>query len=159
MELPNHVTAILSILQTKALQKAAKRVPGHVWAFTKAELETAARPTRVARSLRMALWRMASLDLNRTKSIRLGDLARAAGCTYTHAYNLLTQNPEILAWVLFPATDLRIVSHYMVSELIEQMHAIVDLPFQDESGKLIAQHVTLKLKVLRALFPYKPPLG
>jgi len=126
-------------------------VPTHAWSFSRAEGLSQADPSPVAIRLKRALWDATRRALIGGGGTQIADLAKRAGCSYAHAYELLTQRPYLLAWLLTPEVNLNPEGEAQLIELVEQVRAILELPIEDSRGNVLPRNANMILKSLLLL--------
>lgn len=151
--LPPEVEALLSIIESVAVHRAAGRVPCHLWKLPNAELESRLRPSKTAKALRAAFWSAVRGAMADGQRIKLAELSGRAGCTYQHAHELFTADPLFLAWIFQPVENFHQNVEPLLSDLCEKVSEISRLPLIDKRGRVISRNANLILRTVQVLAP------
>jgi hypothetical protein len=153
--IPIDVEAVLSLVGSLAVKRAAARVPQSVWGLSANELEERLRPTSTARSLREALWQALGRAVALGQGVRTSDIADAAGVSYDTAHAILTSDPAMLAWLLLPLRQRKgdAEDALLASEILERVSDVVRLPLMDRRGRVNVRNAKLILRAVEVMAP------
>lgn len=150
--IPLEIEALLSIVKSAAIRKAATRVPPHLWKASAEELEARLNLSDAAKAVRAAFWSEVAGALIVGQGVKVSRLGELTGLSYDHSHDLLTRDPAFLAWVLSPMHPAPSPAP-LLSALLDRIADVVRLPLTDKRGRVIVRNAKLSLQAVQVLWP------
>ncbi len=134
------------MIEGEAFEKALEKVPDEYWALSEEELQKLAKPSRTDYALKLAFWneiRLAGEYITTIKPQRIyGGI-----CSYANWHQNMLSVPEKLAWLLCPLRDFQKSLEPLLYCMVERYWEVMQLPFYDKKGNVIAGNVKAVLQV------------
>ena len=145
---PEPFRSALGFVSSAAILGAAKKAPASLWSGSQATVERSLGPTPTAVRLRDALWRLIHEAMQgKRKGVQLSDMIVEAGCSYAHAYDLVTGRPEFVVWLLAPSVEIQARCTDLMPYLLARIEDLLTMELFDVDGRVITKNANLFLKV------------
>ena len=151
-QIPSDPLSFLKLVNSKVLNKAARRTADSVWLLPDKELEALVQPTKAFKALKVAFWGALRHSIVDGSAVSLASLCRKAECNHDYIRQALAVKPDVVVWILRNPLDLSIELKYIGNDLLNDLNEILQLPIKDEDGRTNVRNVNAKMRALEVLF-------
>ncbi len=148
---PPDIEALLSLVKSSAIKKAANRVPQALWELSVDELEARLKPSDAARLIRAAFWEEVGGAMALRDRVKVPRVARGAGLSYDRAHEIFTDDPATLVWILQPLRNGYADIETSMCEALDRVREVLDLPLTDRRGRPSVRNAKLIFGAFEAL--------
>ncbi len=148
---PPRITALLEMIDCKALHKACQRVPAGLWELGAEDLDKIAKPTNTDKEVRFELWKGITNYVEK-KDVIEGKYLYRNHCSYTHFWYGILQKPEKVVWLLAPVNALNTEIRNLISMSLDNLRKIILSPSEKKNGALDHRIMNLQVKIFMYLY-------